>query len=209
MDDTVEPKTASASLAACIPMDLPAEVQLSDLHGESLRQLAERARSLRLRVNPDRSRRHLILDLLRAYGNRGTVTSVDGVLDLSGEHHGFLRSAPDNFRPGPDDPYVPPALISKFGLRSGNLVAGRLGVSRDRDKHLALDQVTAIEGRPVETWAVPTGFDELTPMFPSQRILLENNVAGSISVRAMDLITPLGRGQRALIVAPPRTGKTI
>jgi transcription termination factor Rho len=201
MNDTVA--------AASPPIEVPAELAVSDLYRESLHELGERANSLHLRYNPERTRRQLILDLLRAYGGRGTALRHEGVLELAPGGHGFLRSTFDNFRPGPEDPYVSSAEVKRFSLQNGNLVSGRLRLPRDREKYLAVDEVIAIEGREAGEWVAPKGFDDLTPMFPDQRILLENDRINSLSARAIDLIAPLGRGQRGLIVAAPRTGKTV
>ena len=100
-------------------------------------------------------------------------------------------------------------LVKKFFLRNGQRVAGRLRSPRDREKFMAVDEITEIEGSPPRTWTELKDFEDLTPLFPNERIILENPKRHSLTARAVDLITPLGRGQRALIVAPPRTGKTI
>jgi transcription termination factor Rho len=100
-------------------------------------------------------------------------------------------------------------LLKRAFLREGNLVRGRLRGPRDREKFMALDEVTAVENVPIASWSEPKHFDDLTALFPTERIILENHVTNSISARAVDLIAPLGRGQRGLIVAPPRVGKTI
>jgi transcription termination factor Rho len=109
----------------------------------------------------------------------------------------------------PEDVGVPRATIQHFGFRPGQLIAGTVRPPRDREKSIMLDQVTAIEGRPVEEWQETTAFDDLTPLYPEGRIILENTKTDSISARAVDLLTPLGKGQRGLIVAAPRVGKTI
>jgi len=114
-----------------------------------------------------------------------------------------------NFLPVPEDVGVPRALTQKFHFRLGQKIKGTLRLPRDREKFLMLDEVTAIEGMPPEQWTEPTPFDNLTPLFPDGRIMLENSTTNSISARAVDLLTPLGRGQRGLIVAAPRVGKTI
>jgi transcription termination factor Rho len=114
-----------------------------------------------------------------------------------------------NFLPVPEDVCVSREIIQRFHLRPGQELAGKLRLPRDREKLLMLDEVTSIEGQAPDQWSEPPDFEKLTPQFPQGRILLENTTTNSISARAVDLLAPLGRGQRGLIVAPPRVGKTI
>jgi len=165
--------------------------------------------ALRVRIHPDRTRHQLVADTLRFLTERGSEVLVDGVLEMASETHGFLRWPRYSFRPLPEDIYVPSGVIRRYGLQSGHRLVGRLRSARDREKFLALDEIHTIEGLPASSWTIPKPFDSLTATFPTERIILENPVTRSIIARAVDLITPLGRGQRALIVAPPRTGKTI
>ena len=104
---------------------------------------------------------------------------------------------------------MPHFLIRQFGLRPGQSIEGTVRLPRDREKTLMLDRLVLVEEQPIAEWEAPTAFDRLTALFPEGRIMLENDAAASISARAVDLLTPLGRGQRGLIVAPPRVGKTI
>ncbi|MGA3170462.1 MAG: transcription termination factor Rho [Chthoniobacteraceae bacterium] len=207
---------------AALPVSPPAEaapaqeraalsprVHLDELHALHAAALIQRMQELRIRVHPDRSRNQLVADMIRFLAERGSEVIVDGVLEMASESHGFLRWPRFNFRPGPEDIYVPSPVVRRFGLQSGHRIVGRLRMARDREKFLALDQVHTIEGIASEAWTSPKPFDSLTATFPNERIILENPLNRSILVRAVDLITPLGRGQRALIVAPPRTGKTI
>ena len=122
---------------------------------------------------------------------------------------GFLRWPDCNFLPCPEDLYVPAPLIRQHGLAAGHRVRGTVRAGRDKEKYMALDQVTAVEGIPVERWTAPKPFDSLTPLFPSERIILESQYYHTPTVRAVDLVSTLGRGQRGLILAPPRTGKTV
>src|SRR5439155_5916092 len=121
----------------------------------------------------------------------------------------MLRWPKLNFLPLPEDVAVPRALIEQHHLRPGQKIAGTVRLPVQREKFLSLDKVTHIQGQPADEWAEPPHFDKLTPQFPQGRIMLENPMTNSICVRAVDLLTPLGRGQRGLIVAPPRVGKTI
>ncbi|HWB59854.1 MAG TPA: transcription termination factor Rho [Chthoniobacteraceae bacterium] len=187
----------------------PREIHLDDLQKTPFPQLIELADGLHLKASPDRSRHQIILDLMKFHAQRGDHLLADGILEISADNYGFLRWPNYNFRPCAEDVYVSPALLKKYFLRAGNRVAGTLRIARDKEKFMALDTVISIEGRPAETWTETKHFDNLTPMFPNERIILENIERNSYSARAMDLVTPLGRGQRGLIVAPPRTGKTI
>jgi transcription termination factor Rho len=114
-----------------------------------------------------------------------------------------------NFLPVPEDVGVPRGTTQEFRFKAGQQIAGTLRLPREREKIIMLDQVITIEGIPAEEWQEPTLFDNLTPLFPEERIMLENTKTESISARAVDLLTPLGKGQRGLIVAAPRVGKTI
>jgi transcription termination factor Rho len=202
MDElTANPVTGSTAL--------PAELQIDQLHTATQAELLDRAAALGVRANRDRSRNQLTLDLLRAYAGNGVSIFAEGIIELAAENYGFLRWARCNFRPGPDDVYVPPALLKSHFLRNGNKVGGRLRPPREKEKFMAVEELTSIEGRPVSEWKETRHFDSLTAQFPNERIILENPVTKAISVRAVDLIAPLGRGQRCLIVSPPRAGKTI
>jgi transcription termination factor Rho len=188
---------------------LPAEGNLTELHSAPLATLMGLARQLDLRLPPLRGRQQLTIDIVRAWLARGVPVAVDGILEIGADSLALLRSAEFSFAPSPADIFVPPAIVRQFGLKPGNRVAGALRAARDKEKFTALDQVTSIEGIPVAKWAAPKAFDLLTPLFPTQRIILESPHYPVPTVRAVDLIATLGRGQRGLILAPPRTGKTI
>jgi transcription termination factor Rho len=187
----------------------PRDLYLNELQELSPKAFDSVAREFGLHQFPGRSRHHRILDLVRAALGRGSAVTAEGFLDQVGESFSLLRWPRLNFLPVPEDVCVPRALIQQFHLRPAQRVAGTLRLPRDREKGLILDQVTTIEGRPGEEWTEQVEFDKLTPQFPQGRIMLENPKTGSISARAIDLLAPLGRGQRGLIVAPPRVGKTI
>ncbi len=189
--------------------EAPSQLNIGALHAEPLARLLERAHEQNLFINPERTRHQLIFDLLRAYGERGTILIADGVVEMVSETQAFLRWPSQNFRPGPEDPILTTGLIKRHGLQNGNLVNVRLHPPRDRERYMIVTEVLEIEGVLADEWKVPKNFDSLTALSPDQRIILENHVTNSLSARAVDLITPVGRGQRALIVAPPRTGKTV
>lgn len=191
------------------PVVLPEKVELDELHALPLPRLIGLARSMGIRYNSERSRHYLILDLLRFYAGKEVPVFAEGVLELAAEHHGFLRWPRWNFKSGPEDVYISQQQIKAYGLRGANKVRAKLRMPRDREKYVAAEELLAIEGMPLDQWQAPKDFEALTPMFPRERIILENDVTRSVSARALDLVTPLGRGQRGLIVAPPRTGKTL
>ena len=184
-------------------------LDLNQLQALSSEKLASIAREFGLHLHPARSRHHHIVDLIRAALGRGSTVTAEGFLDQPGDALGLLRSPQLNFLPVPEDVCVPRAIIQRFQLRPAQQISGTMRLPRDREKGLVLDQVTTIEGQPAEQWSEPIDFEKLTPQFPQGRIMLENPETNSISARAVDLLAPLGRGQRGLIVAPPRVGKTI
>lgn len=202
------PETAAAP-GAPEPVQRPSALHMDELHAMTHAALVERAEQLRLRVAPDRSRHHLVLDLLKFHASRGGELKAEGVLEITPDNQAFLRWPRFSFKPFPEDVNVPRHLVQRFGLQQGHLITARIRPPRDKERWMMIDQILAIEGIPLERWVEVKPFDALTPMFPNQRIVLENNVTRTLTGRAVDLITPLGRGQRALIVAPPRGGKTM
>jgi len=194
---------AAATTATVRPLDLN-EVQ--ELSGEELESLA---RDLHLHLHPARSRHQHVLDVIRAGLSGGASITAEGFVDQVSDSFAILRWPKLNFLPVPEDVCVPRSVIEQYHLRPGQKLAGIIRLPGHREKFLTLEQVTTIEGEPAEQWSEPTDFDKLTPQFPQGRIMLENPETNSISARAVDLLAPLGRGQRGLIVAPPRVGKTI
>jgi transcription termination factor Rho len=193
-----EPNEPSAEV-----LDLPA---LQELSPTSLQELFVR---FDLHPQPGRTRHQLIVDLVRHAISRGQVVRTSGFLEQPNDGPATLRSPRLNFLPLPEDVGVPNHLIRHFGLRPGQALVGTIRLPRDREKTLMIDHIITIEDQPTDQWKAPTAFDNLTPLYPEGRIMLENDSPDSVCVRAVDLLTPLGRGQRGLIVAPPRVGKTI
>ena len=188
---------------------LPESFDIIELQKLAPAELEALCQKYDVRVHPGRSRHHQILELVRWAIGRGVCVQTHGFFDVAADSFGVLRCPALNFLAVPEDVGVPRAMMQQFRFRPGQLIAGTVRLPRDREKTLMLDQVTAIEGMAVDEWQEPTPFDNLTPLFPEGRILLENDKTNSISARAVDLLTPLGRGQRGLIVAAPRVGKTI
>src|SRR6266511_5734450 len=184
-------------------------LDLNELQESSGEKLEALARDLDVYLHPARSRHQYILDILRAALAGGATVIAEGFLDQVGDSFAMLRWPKLNFLPVPEDVCVSRALVEQHHLRPGQTIAGTLQLPGQRGKFLSLNKVTRIEGQAAEEWTEPTDFDKLTPQFPQGRIMLENPKTNSITVRAVDLLAPLGRGQRGLIVAPPRVGKTI
>ncbi len=197
------PATTAADTAAATALDLN---ELQEFSAEKLEALA---RDFGLHLHPARSRHQHILDVVRAALSAGATVTAEGFLDQVSDSFAMLRWPKLNFLPVPEDVCVPRAVIEQYRLRPGQKLGGNMRLPGHREKFLTLEQVTTIEDQPAEQWMEPTDFEKLTPQFPQGRIMLENPKTNSISARAVDLLAPLGRGQRGLIVAPPRVGKTI
>jgi transcription termination factor Rho len=178
---------------------------LQALNHADLTSLLER---YRLRLRPDGTKRHLVFDLARFLLSAGAEITARGMIEDLGDHS-MLRWPRYNFAAGPDDLFVSISLVRQFGLQTGLEIHGTLRAPGERDRYCGLESIASIEDIPAAEWQPVTPFDKLTPLFPQERIMLEAVKEPTLSTRAVDLIAPLGKGQRALIVAPPRTGKTI
>src|SRR5213596_4221462 len=212
MDEKVEALASSEDIAHAPGSTTPVtarSLDINELQAFPEKKLKALARDLDLYLHPARSRHQHILDIVRASLGGGAIVTAEGFLDQVSDSFAMLRWPKLNFLPLPEDVAVPRALIEQYHLRPGQKIAGTLRLPVQREKFLSLDKVTHIEGQPAEEWTEPTHFDKLTPQFPQGRIILENPKTTSISARAIDLLTPLGKGQRGLIVAAPRVGKTI
>jgi transcription termination factor Rho len=155
-------------------------------------------------------RQELIFSILAAQSESNGSIYAGGVLELLPDGFGFLRSPDYNYIPGPDDVYVSPAQIRRFGLKTGDVIEGQIRPPREKEgeRYFALTKVTSVNLDSPEVLKTKTDFVNLTPLHPNQRLNLESK-KGGLSTRIMDLFCPIGKGQRALIVAPPKTGKTI
>ena len=190
------------------PAEVPAPLALDSIQKLPLRELIRLNEEAGLRIRTDCTRRHLVLDQARQRIHaRGLVTGT-GLLERSQDFWNLRWTAYD-LRPGPDDVFVPYALIKKFSIQPGVMVEAKLRLPRDREQGLVAEEILSIEGIPVAEWKPPVEFDKLTPLFPNRRVFLETPVDSEVSARAVDLLAPIGMGQRGLIAAPPRAGKTI
>jgi transcription termination factor Rho len=188
---------------------LPDSLHINDLQALGPEEIDALCRDFEVRVFPGRTRHQQIIDLVRNAIGRGIRVTAEGWLDLVTEHLGVLRWPGLNFLPVPEDVGVTRETIKQFHLQPAQFISGTVRLPREREKMVMLDEVTAIEGMPPNEWTEQKKFDDLTPLYPEGRIMLENPKRESLSARAVDLLAPLGRGQRGLIVAAPRVGKTI
>ena len=209
MDETPNPDSATATEDAPPSFETPKQLWVDELNGEPLNDLVERASRLHLRPNADKTRHHIVFDILRAYASLGVELFADGILELNPQGGGFLRWPRYSFRALPQDIFLPVQFERQYGLRAGNRLSARIRPPRDREKFMTVESIVSIEDIPIAEWKETKEFEFLTATHPRARVVLENPKSHSISGRAIDLIAPLGRGQRGLIVAPPRTGKTI
>jgi len=154
-------------------------------------------------------RKHeIIYHILQKNAERAGVLFTEGVLEVLPEGFGFLRSRAFNYLPCPEDVYVSPSQIRRFDLQTGNLIAGQIRPPKEKERFFALLKVEAVDTEDPEKAKNKTHFDNLTPLFPNRRFILET-VADELNTRVLDLVCPIGKGTRGLIVAPPRTGKTV
>lgn len=183
-------------------------MEIGVLKKKSVSELTKAARELKVAGASGLRKQELIFKILQAQIEKEGSTFGEGVLEILPEGFGFLRSPSASYLPGPDDIYVSPSQIKRFGLRTGQTISGQIRPPKDNEKFFALLRVEAVNFEDPELTKEKVLFDNLTPLYPTERIKLEN-AKGSISERVMDLLTPIGKGQRGLIVSPPRAGKTI
>jgi len=152
----------------------------------------------------------LIFDILKRTAEKGDTIYGNGVLERLNDGFGFLRSPEANYLPGPDDIYVSPSQIKRFGLRTGDSIVGEIRSPKEGERYFALTKVDEINGDKPETTRTRINFDNLTPLYPEEQFKMETEEPRKdLTSRIMDLVAPIGKGQRSLIVAPPRTGKTV
>ncbi|MGH7423665.1 MAG: transcription termination factor Rho [Candidatus Methylomirabilales bacterium] len=183
-------------------------MNLAELTERTITELTTIARSVGLVGASALRKQDLIFKILEAQAEKNGLIFAEGVLEVLPDGFGFLRAPNYNYLPGPDDIYVSPSQIRRFDLRTGDTVSGQVRPPKEGERYFALLKVEAVNFENPEAIKDKTLFDNLTPLFPNERISLETT-GDEINMRVMDLITPIGKGQRGLIVAPPRTGKTI
>jgi transcription termination factor Rho len=180
----------------------------SELKSKSMSELMDMAKQYEIENPSTMRKQELIFALLQACASQNGSIYGEGVLEILPDGFGFLRSPIYSYMPGPDDIYVSPSQIRRFGLRKGDVIAGQIRPPKEGERYFALLRVNEIGYRAPEETKNLVLFDNLTPIYPDRRFVMENGKE-SYSSRVIDLMTPIGTGQRGLIVAPPRTGKTM
>ena len=183
-------------------------MNLVELKGKKISELIEVSKTFKIDGATGMRKQDLIFSILQAQTEQNGVIYGEGVLEILPDGFGFLRSPDSNYLPGPDDMYVSPSQIRRFSLKTGDTVSGQIRPPKDGERYFALLKVENINYEDPEVAADKILFDNMTPLYPTERIQLETD-PGNLSTRIMDLMTPIGKGQRGLIVSPPRTGKTM
>lgn len=184
------------------------EFSSKHLKEKKISELTDLATKLKIENAPGLRRQELVFEVLKRAAYLGEDIYGDGVLEILPDGYGFLRSPDYNYLPGPDDIYVSPSQIRRMGLRTGDTVTGTIRPPKDGERYFALLKVDALNFEPNEKSKDKILFDNLTPLYPEEKLTLEHN-PGEYTTRVVDLMAPIGKGQRGLIVAPPRTGKTV
>jgi transcription termination factor Rho len=186
-------------------------MNLQDLKRKTPAELLEFAESSQVENASNLRRQDMMFAILKQLAENDTAIFGDGVLEILQDGFGFLRSPEANYLPGPDDIYVSPSQVRRFGLRTGDTVEGQIRAPKDGERYFALLKVNKINFDEPDKLRHRINFDNLTPLYPDERLKMENQdpTKKDITSRVIDLISPIGKGQRALVVAPPRTGKTV
>jgi transcription termination factor Rho len=182
-------------------------LDIRTLKDMTISDLTHIAKELEVENPAGMRKQDLIFKILQAQTEREGLIFGEGVLEILPDGYGFLRAPEYNYLPGPDDIYVSPSQIRRFALRTGDTVSGQIRPPREGERYFALIKVEAVNFEAPDVTAEKILFDNLTPLYPMERLNLE--VEGNLTCRVMNLLTPIGKGQRGLIVAPPRTGKTM
>ena len=183
-------------------------MNVNELKQLKIKELADLASTLDIESYSGLNKQELIVKILEAQTEKEGRVTARGVLEVLNEGYGFLRSPDFNYLPGPDDIYVSPSQIKRFGLRTGHEVSGQIRPPKSKEKFYALLKLEEVNGKNPDDLKSTILFDNLTPLYPDQKFNLEVNPK-DLSTRVMDLISPIGKGQRGLLVAQPKTGKTV
>ncbi len=183
-------------------------MDVTQLQGQKIKDLTKLAQEMEVPGYSGLKKQELIMRILETSAEKEGKLFASGVLEVMQEGYGFLRSQGYNYLPGPDDIYVSPSQIKRFNLRTGHKVAGQIRPPKDNERFYALLKVETVNGEGPDQVKKAILFDNLTPLYPEERIKLEGKPKG-FSMRILDLMSPIGKGQRGLIVAQPKTGKTV
>ncbi len=184
-------------------------MNLLELKDKKINELTKLAKTLNVEGASGMRKQDLIFAILQAQTEKNGLIYGEGVLETLPDGFGFLRSPDFNYLPGPDDIYVSPSQIRRFNLRTGDTIAGQIRPPKEGERYFALLKVEAVNYEEPDLAREKILFDNLTPLYPNARIHLEVQGENNMSMRVMDLLTPVGKGQRGLIVSPPRAGKTM
>jgi transcription termination factor Rho len=204
----MEQQTESPPAVATGSPASPKGLDIIQLKGRTIAELMELAHSLGIQGTSGLRKQELIFKILEGQTEKNGLIFAEGVLEILSEGYGFLRSPDYNYLPGPDDIYVSPSQIKRFDLRTGDTVSGQVRPPKDGERYFALLRVEAVNFESPEVAKDKILFDNLTPLYPQEKLRMEFK-AEDMSTRIMDLLTPIGKGQRGLIVSPPRAGKTV
>ena len=183
-------------------------MNLTELKEKNISELTSLAKEMNIDGAAGMRKQDLIFAILQTQAEKNGFIYGAGVLETLADGFGFLRAPDYNYLPGPDDIYVSPSQIRRFNLRTGDIVSGQIRPPKESERYFALLKVESVNYEDPEIAREKILFDNLTPIFPTEKVKLEYDHE-DYSTRVMDLITPIGKGQRGLIVAPPRTGKTM
>ena len=192
-------------------------MHLAELKKKTPAELVNFAESLQIEIASSLRKQDIMFAILKNLADNEQAIHGEGTLEILSDGFGFLRSPEANYLPGPDDIYVSPSQVRRFGLRTGDSVDGQIRAPRDGERYFALLKVDTVNFEPPDAVRHRVNFDNLTPLYPEERLKMEMENFQSVAKgpvkdftpRVIDLISPVGKGQRALIVAPPRTGKTV
>ncbi len=201
------PKRPQGVEETVINPDVP-ELNLKELKNRKISDLNKLAKDFGIEGASGMRKQELIFSLLQAQSERGGVIYGEGVLETLPDGFGFLRAPDYNYLPGPDDIYVSPSQIRRFNLRTGDTISGQIRPPKDSERYFALLKVESVNAQSPELEFEKIIFDNLTPLYPMEKFKLESS-SENLSTRVIDIMSPIGKGQRSLIVAPPRTGKTV
>ena len=189
-------------------VEVPAVADLNELRNRPLAELLDLASDLSLKNN-GAEKGKLVFDIFCKFGNLGSDLQAEGVLEKTKDSFAMIRDPGRSFKAGPDDVYLSANYVRDFGLQEGNLVQARVRAPRGRDNYLSVSEILEVENRAAAKFEAGEGFETLMSEFPEARFHLESQSGEDLAVRLVDLVAPLGKGQRGLIVAPPRGGKTV
>jgi transcription termination factor Rho len=183
-------------------------MDVNQLQSLNIKELAKMAQDLEVQGYSGLNKQELIVNILETQNEKEGVLHAKGVLEVLNEGYGFLRSPDFNYLPGPDDIYVSPSQIKRFGLRTGHSIYGQIRKPKDKERFYALLKMETVNDKSPDHVKQAILFDNLTPLYPEEKFNLESDPK-DLSTRIMDIVSPIGKGQRGLIVAQPKTGKTI